>query len=133
MRLYRRAGLGIFTGLAKPAWGALTHIFGKEATGKSTLVPDIARPLRAVSSCAEAKRAEEKVSGWLGRWDFSSPVNPWLPGAAAASDDATCALDFSDVSKEFGGGGMEGMAMGWDGSRSVTAMGHDFISTSCRL
>ena len=32
------------------------------------------------SSRAEAKRAEETVSGWLGRWDISSPVNPWLPG-----------------------------------------------------
>ena len=91
---------------------------------------DIARPLRADSSRAEAKRAEEKVSGWLGRWDFSAPVNPWLLGGAAASDDATYAVDFSDVSKEFGGDGMEGMAMGWDGSRGVTAMGHDFISVS---
>ena len=121
---------GIFTGLAKPAWGALTHIFGRVTTGRSTLVTDIARPLRADSSRAEAKRAEEKVSGWLGRWDFSAPVNPWLLGGAAASDDATYAVDFSDVSKEFGGDGMEGMAMGWDGSRGVKAMGHDFISVS---
>ena len=114
---------GIFTGLAKPAWGALTHIFGRVTTGKGTLVADIARPLRADSSRAGAKRAEEKVSGWLGRWDFSAPVNPWLLGFAAASDDATYAVDFSDVSKEFGGGGMEGMAMGWDGSRSIKSKG----------
>jgi len=119
---------GIFTGLAKPEWGALTHIFGRVAMGMNTLVTDIARPQRADSSRAEAKRTEEKVSGWLGRWDFSAPANPWLLGGAAASDDATYAVDFSDVSKEFGGDGMEGMAMGWDGSRGVTAMGHDFIS-----
>ena len=121
---------GIFTGLAKPAWGALRYMFGKVVTGKSTLVTDIARPLRADSSRAEAKRADEKVSGWLGRWDFSKPLNPWLLGRAEASDDETYAVDFSDISKEFGGEGMEGMAMGWDGSRGVTAMGHDFICVS---
>ena len=121
---------GIFTGLAKPAWGALRHMFGKVVTGKSTLVTDMARSLRADSSRAEAKRAEEKVSGWLGRWDFSKPLNPWLLGRAEASDDETYAVDFSDISKEFGGEGMEGMAMGWDGSRGVTAMGHDFICVS---
>ena len=32
--------------------------------------------------------------------------------------------------KDFGGKGMEGMAMGWDGSRGITAMGHDFICVS---
>ena len=37
--------------------------------------------------------------------------------------DATIAIDFSDISKEFGGDGMEGMEMGWDGSRGCTAMG----------
>jgi hypothetical protein len=121
---------GIFTGLAKPAWGALRYMFGKVVTGKSTLVTDMARSLRADSSRAEAKRAEEKVSGWLGRWDFSKPLNPWLLGRAEASDDETYAVDFSDISKEFGGEGMEGMAMGWDGSRGVTAMGHDFICMS---
>ena len=104
-------------------WRALTHMFVAVTTGKSTLVTDIARTLRADSSRSEAKRAEEKVSGWLGRWDFAKPLNPWLLGKASgcASDDETYAVDFSDISKEFGGEGMEGMAMGWDGSRGVTA------------
>ena len=115
-----------------PMWRALTHMFVAVTTGKSTLVTDIARTLRADSSRSEAKRAEEKVSGWLGRWDFAKALNPWLLGKASgcASDDETYAVDFSDISKEFGGEGMEGMAMGWDGSRGVTAMGHDFISVS---
>ena len=121
---------GVYAEATKPMWGALRHLFGKVTTGKSTLVRDIARSLRADSSRAEAKRAEEKVSGWLGRWDFSKPVNPWLLKRAEASDDETYAVDFSDISKEFGGEGMEGMAMGWDGSRGVTAMGHDFICVS---
>lgn len=120
----------VYVEATKPMWGALTHLFGRVLTGKSTLVTDIARSLRADSSRAEAKRAEEKVSGWLGRWDFSSPVNSWLLKRAEASDDETYAVDFSDISKEFGGEGMEGMAKGWDGSRGVTAMGHDFICVS---
>ena len=122
----------VFGRVCKPMWRALTHVFGAVTTGKSTLVKDIARALRADSSRAESKRAEEKVSGWLGRWDFAKPLNPWLIGKASecASDDETYATDFSDISKEFGGKGMEGMAKGWDGSRGVTAMGHDFICVS---
>ena len=42
----------------------------------------------------------------------------------------TLALDFSGLSKPFGGEGMEGMATGWDGSRHCKAYGHDFISVS---
>ena len=81
-------------------WRALAHMFGAVTTGKSTLVTDIARTLRADSSRAEAKRAEEKVSGWLARWNFAGPLNPWLLGKASecASDDETYAVDFSDIS-----------------------------------
>ena len=123
---------GVFGQVGKPMWRALAHMFGAVTTGRSTLVSDIARTLRADNSRAEAKRAEEKVSGWLGRWDFAGPMNPWLLGkaSACASDGETYAVDFSDISKEFGGEGMEGMAMGWDGSRGVAAMGHDFICIS---
>ena len=121
---------GIYKSLSKPKWRALSHLFGRVATSGSTLVTDLARPLRADSSRAEAKRAEEKVSGWLGRWDFAEALNGWLLKRVIASDDATYALDFSDISKEFGGKGMEGMAMGWDGSRGTTAMGHDFVCVS---
>ena len=123
---------GIFPAVGKCARGALETLFGGIVAGKSTLVTDLARPLRRDSSAKEAKRANERVSGWLGRWDFVSALNPWLLGKAReeASDEATFALDFSDISKEFGGEGMEGMAKGWDGSRGVTAMGHDFVCVS---
>ena len=120
----------VYGKLNKPGREALGHLFGAITTGGSTLVSDIARPLRADSSEAEAKRAQQLVSGWLGRWDFASPTNPWLLKRAPASDEATFALDFSDISKEFGGAGMEGMAMGWDASRGVVAMGHDFVCVS---
>jgi hypothetical protein len=40
------------------------------------------------------------------------------------SRDTFMALDSSDISKEFGGGGME---MGHDASRGVAAMGHNVL------
>ena len=122
----------VFPALGKCARHALETLSGGIFTGKSTLVTDLARSLRKDSSAAEAKRANERVSGWLASWDFVSAANPWLLEKAreAASDGATFALDFSDIGKEFGGAGMEGMAMGRDGSRGVTAMGHDFVCVS---
>jgi len=55
-------------------------------------------------------------------------MNPHLLRAAeGVTDEDTLAVDFSDISKEFGGEGMEGMERGWDGSRHCTAMGHDFL------
>ena len=96
---------GVFGQVGKPMWRALAHMFGAVTTGRSTLVSDIARTLRADNSRAEAKRAGEKVSGWLGRWDFAGPMDTWLLGKASAraSDEETYAVDFSDISKEFGG------------------------------
>ena len=79
----------VFGRVRKPMWRALTHVFGAVTTGKSTLVKDIARTLRADSSRAESKRAEEMVSGWLGRWDFAKPLNPWLLGKARAGSPRT--------------------------------------------
>lgn len=118
--------------MGKYARHAIETLFGGIFTGKSTLVTDLARSLRKDSSASEAKRANERVSGWLASWDFLPAANPWLLEKAreAASDESTFALDFSDISKEFGGAGMEGMAMGRDGSRGVTAMGHDFVCVS---
>ena len=43
------------------------------------------------------------------------------------------ALDSSDISKEFGGGGMEGMEKGYDTSRDTTAMGHNILCASLVL
>ena len=67
---------------------------------------------------------------------FAAPIRSVIPSSSAraavseqrkaaadVTDEATLAVDFSDISKEFGGGGMEGMEMGYDGSRHCTAMG----------
>ena len=40
---------------------------------------------------------------------------------ALVAGSTTLALDFSDLSKPFGGEGMEGMAMGWDPDRARSA------------
>ena len=47
--------MGIYADATRPMWGALTHLFGRVTTGKSTLVTDIARPLRADSSRAKLR------------------------------------------------------------------------------
>ena len=122
----------VFGKMAKPMRRALRYLFSGIVARKATLVTDMAKALRRDSSSGEAKRTEELVSGWLGRWDFVSSLNPWLLKGAEglAHGDPTFAIDFSDISKEFGGAGMEGMSMGWDGSRGVQAMGHDFLCVS---
>ena len=72
-------------------------------------------PLRCDRSRVEVKRVQEKVSRWLANYDFVSDFNPYLLKVSSAQIDerTTIAMDFSDISKEFGGNGMEGMEMGW--------------------
>jgi hypothetical protein len=107
-------------------------LFSSILMRSSTIVKELSVPLRADNSRIEAKRAQEMVSRWLMNYDFDGKLNPYLLGhaAQAADDRTTFAIDFSDISKEFGGSGMEGMEPGYDGSRGCTAMGHDFISIS---
>ena len=123
---------GVFGTKSKPEWNALKTLFSEIVTGKSTLVSDMSRPLRADASRAECKRAQERVSGWLGNYDFVEATGGWLLKNIPEGrlDGCTFAVDFSDISKVFGGGGMEGMAMGRDGSTGEIRMGHDFICVS---
>ena len=116
----------------KPEWNALKSLFSEIVTGKSTLVSDLSKPLRANASKAECKRAQERVSGWLGNYDFVEATGGWLLKNIPEDrlDGCTFAVDFSDISKVFGGEGMEGMAMGRDGSTGEIRMGHDFICVS---
>ena len=116
----------------KPYLDALKSTFKTIVLGKSTLVKEMSSFLRENEGKLERKRVQELMSGWLNAYDFAALLNPYLLARSAAdvTDEATLAVDFSDISKEFGGGGMEGMEMGYDGSRHCTAMGHDFISVS---
>ncbi len=123
---------GVFGARPKPERNALKTLFSEIVTGKSTLVSDLSKPLRANASKAECKRAQERVSGWLGNYDFVEATGGWLLKNIPEDrlDGCTFAVDFSDISKVFGGEGMEGMAMGRDGSTGEIRMGHDFICVS---
>ena len=116
----------------KPYLDALKSTFKTIVLGKSTLVKEMSSFLRENEGRLERKRVQELMSGWLNAYDFAALLNPYLLARSAAdvTDEATLAVDFSDISKEFGGDGMEGMEMGCDGSRRCTATGHDFISVS---
>ena len=122
----------VFGARPKPERNALKSLFSEIVTGKSTLVSDLSKPLRANASKAECKRAQERVSGWLGNYDFVDATGGWLLKNIPEDrlDGCTFAVDFSDISKVFGGEGMEGMAMGRDGSTGEIRMGHDFICVS---
>ena len=123
---------GVFGKMCKPAWTALKTLFAAIVTGNSTLVSDMSRGLRTNASLAESKRAQERVSGWLNNYDFVETTGGWLLKNIPLErlDRCTFAIDFSDISKIFGGAGMEGMAMGRDGSTGEIRMGHDFICVS---
>ena len=123
---------GVFGMKHKPERNALKTLFSEIVTGKSTLVSDLSKPLRANASKAECKRVQERVSGWLGNYDFVEATDGWLLKNIPEDRLAGCTfvVDFSDISKVFGGEGMEGMAMGRDGSTGEIRMGHDFICVS---
>ena len=123
---------GVFGMKHKPERNALKTLFSEIVVGKSTLVSDMSKPLRENSSKPERKRAQERVSGWLGNYDFVEATGGWLLKNIPVDrlDGCTFAVDFSDISKVFGGEGMEGMAMGRDGSTGEIRMGHDFICVS---
>ena len=69
---------GVFGVKAKPEWNALKTLFSEIVVGKSTLVSDLSKPLREDSSKPERKRAQERVSGWLGNYDFVGETGGWL-------------------------------------------------------
>ena len=123
---------GVFGERSRPEWAALMTLFTEIVTGKSTLVSDLSRPLRENSSRAECKRVQERVSGWLARYSFVEATGGWLLKNIpdVGRDALTFAVDFSDISKVFGGKGMEDMSMGRDGSTGEIRMGHDFICVS---
>ena len=117
---------------SKPCTEAVKTMFASVLTRSSTLVKELSAPLRADNGKLEVKRVQEMVSRWLWNYDLDKRLNPYLLDSSAGlvGDRTTLAIDFSDISKEFGGTGMEGMEEGWDGSRGCVAMGHDFISVS---
>ena len=131
-RTYRRAPDGKEVRRGRKFYEAAEHVLNALVAGSTTLVSDLSLSLADNASAGELKNRQEQVSGWLQRYDFEEGLNDYLMAGAKPLVGATTtlALDFSDISKAFGGKGMEGMAKGWDGSRHCTAFGHDFLSVS---
>ena len=123
----------VFPRLGKVAGEAAGAIFSAVVRTGSALVTDIAA---AMDGDATSKKGrQEKVSGWLARYDFAAPVREhlWGEGVGLVGRDTVIAVDSGDISKEFGGAGMEGMEMGYDASRGVTAMGHSLLCAAVVL
>lgn len=123
----------VFPAFGKVAEGAAHTLFSAVVRNGSALVTDIAA---AMDGDATSKKGrQEKVSGWLARYDFASPVRDhlWREGLEMVGRDTTIAVDSGDISKEFGGAGMEGMEMGYDASRGVVAMGHSLLCAAVVL
>lgn len=116
-------GRKVFREAASVLLGAIT------ATGRP-LVRTLAEKLRG--GTVSTKGCQERVSGWLERYDFAGPVDRWLWETARSTveRDTLIALDGGDISKEFGGQGMEGMEWGRDASRDVVAMGHNLLAAA---
>ena len=117
----------VFPDLGKVAGEAARAVFSAVVRAGSALVTDIAATLAGTGT--SKKGLQEKVSGWLARYDFATPVREhlWREGVALVGRDTVIAVDSGDISKEFGGAGMEGMEMGYDASRGVIAMGHSLL------
>ena len=113
----------------------MAHSIAKNAVVRagSALVADIAATLDG--DATSRKGRQEKVSGWLARYDFAAPVRDhlWSEGVALVGRDTVIAVDSGDISKEFGGAGMEGMEPGYDASRGVIAMGHSLLCAAAVL
>lgn len=123
----------VFVSLGKVKRRAVEAIFDSILRVGSPLVKDIALSVPNVTT--SRKGLQEKVSGWLLRYDFAAPVHDylWREGARLIGPDTVIAVDSGDISKEFGGKGMEGMEIGYDASRGVTAMGHCLLCAAIVL
>ena len=123
----------VFPSLGKVAGEAAESIFSAVVRAGSALVTDIAATLEG--DATSRKGRQEKVSGWLARYDFAAPVRGhlWREGIALVGRDTVIAVDSGDISKEFGGAGMEGLEPGYDASRGVIAMGHSLLCAAAVL
>ena len=95
----------------------------------TTLVSSLAKGLSPDRRTAP-KKQREMVSRHLERLDLSTGMSKWLEKQVCFSQDTPVAVDCSDLSKQFGGKGMEGMEWGHDGSTGGKSMGHLFVSAA---
>ena len=102
----------VFPDCGKVFGQAAFVLLGAMTDKGSPLVQNLAEKLR--EGHTSRKGCQERVSGWLVRYEFAGPIDRWLWKTALATveRDTVIALDGGDISKEFGGKGMEGMEMG---------------------
>lgn len=93
----------------------------------STLLNNIAHTFHPDEWKAR-KEDRECLSRWLERYSLLERVQAWMlkSGKEFVHKDTGIAVDLSDISKPWGGDGMEGMSMGRDGSTHELKMGHLF-------
>ena len=120
----------VFPDCGKVMGQAVGLLLGAMARTGSPLVHSLAETFW--EGTTSKKGCQERISGWLARYDFARPIQTWLWTSAQATirRDTVIALDGGDLSKEFGGKGMEGMEMGYDASRGVVAMGHNLLAAA---
>ena len=108
-RTYRRDADGKEVKRGGKFYEAAGHVLNALVAGSTTLVSDLSLSLADNASAGELKNRQEQVSGWLQRYDFEEGLNDFLMARAKPLVGPTTALavDFSDISKAFGGKGME--------------------------
>lgn len=102
-------------------------LYGVASTGRMLLCT-LARTLPEGETSLKGR--QEQLSRWLQSYDFHTPIRAylWQQACALTQRDSIIAIDATDISKAYGGRGIEGMAMGWDGSLKVKAMGYDALA-----
>ena len=120
----------VFPNCGKVMSQAVGLLLGAITRTGSPLVQSLAETISEGSTSKKGR--QERISGWLARYDFARPIQTWLWSAAKATirRDTVIAIDGGDLSKEFGGKGMEGMERGYDASRGVVAMGHNLLAAA---
>lgn len=121
---------GLFAG--KMGACALRHVkflLGGIVEHGTTLVSVLAKRLRP-DKRVSPKKQREMVSRHLGALDILPALQDVLCATTPLPAGTPVAVDCSDLSKPFGGDGMEGMEWGHDGSTGGESMGHLFVSAA---
>ncbi len=95
----------------------------------TTLVSALAKGLRP-DRRVSPKKQREMVSRHLGALDILPALQDVLCARTPLPAGTPVAVDCSDLSKAFGGDGMEGMEWGHVGSTGGKSMGHLFVSAA---
>ena len=124
----------VFATLRKTQRRMAASLFGSLIERGSTLVSVLARVLAPQRRIA-TKKQRETLSRWLQTLELLPSVQERLAQHAQAywKEETPTAIDCSDLSKMFGGEGMEGMEWGRDGSTGGQSMGHLFVTAAIVL